>query len=79
MRCNDCRYWSWMCARSCGCGPLEALCLSPDGTRRQKYTTGSESCPSVSSNHLGQIDEPDDDPCRYDDEAQQTTTGEDDQ
>jgi hypothetical protein len=59
-RCENCRYWSQMCVRSIGCSPIEALCLSEDGPKRQKYTPGDYTCPAWKSDHHGQVDDPPD-------------------
>lgn len=55
--CSNCRFWSEMCARSIGGGPMEALCLA-DGPQPGKYTTQGQYCPAWKSNHFGAIDSP---------------------
>ena len=56
--CAGCRYWSEMIAQSIGCGPIEAMCLSGDGPKASKYTTGRMACPAWKSGHFGAVDEP---------------------
>jgi hypothetical protein len=34
--CDGCKWWSELCARSFGCGPMEALCLNPNSPRYNK-------------------------------------------
>ena len=55
--CDNCRFWSQMCAQSIGNG-LEALCLADGGKYSSKYTTEHHACDSWKSNHLGQVDDP---------------------
>ena len=64
--CSGCRYWSEMLAEVRN-GQLKAICIAP--TEPTKYRSGRESCDSWASGHLGAIDEPGNDPDRYDDEA----------
>jgi hypothetical protein len=56
--CNNCRYWSEMCAQSIGCGPMEALCLKEHGPKQGRMTTERDSCPHWASNEHGAIDDP---------------------
>jgi hypothetical protein len=37
--CEDCKFWSELCARSIGCG-MEAMCLNPDSSKYQRMTNG---------------------------------------
>ncbi len=58
--CKGCRYWSEMLAQS---GPetgrqVVAMCLSPDGPRKGKYTGPRMKCDKWASGHLGAVDEP---------------------
>lgn len=56
--CNNCRYWSELCAQSIGCGPMEALCLKEGGPKLSRMTAESESCSAWDSNHHGAVDDP---------------------
>ena len=65
--CKGCRYWSEMIAQVMGGGPVQAMCIAPQSApMRTKYTTGSQTCSSWASGHLGAIDEPGQDPRAYD-------------
>lgn len=55
--CRGCRFWSEMIARSIG-GPVEALCLAPEGPFKSKYTGGRRTCESWKSGHHGAVDDP---------------------
>lgn len=57
-RCENCRYWSQMCAQSIGCGPIEALCLNAECKRLFRKAT--ETCPHWAVNRHGAWDEPPD-------------------
>jgi hypothetical protein len=59
-RCENCRFWSQMCAQALDGGPIEALCLSSDGPKKQKYTRANAYCPSWRINSHGSVDEPPD-------------------
>jgi hypothetical protein len=54
--CDGCRFWSELVAKSEGGGPVQALCLSPDGPFKGQYKVGSSTCDSWKSGHLGTID-----------------------
>ena len=56
--CFGCRFWSEMVAQSVGCGPIEAICLSGDGSLAGKYTTGRKTCSAWKSGHFGAVDDP---------------------
>lgn len=56
--CRNCRFWSEMCAQSIGGSEMEALCLSADGPKAGRFTSGSDRCTSWKSGHLGAIDAP---------------------
>lgn len=56
--CETCRFWSEMIAMSLGGGPVQAMCLSPEGPNRSRYTIGSKSCDGWKSGHYGAVDEP---------------------
>lgn len=45
MACRDCQYWSEMLAQCLGGGPVQAMCLSPNGPLSGKYTSGTQDCP----------------------------------
>lgn len=60
--CAGCRYWSEMLAQARG-GRVEAMCLATDQPTR--YTPGWHTCESWQSGYMGAIDEPGDDPMRY--------------
>lgn len=36
--CEDCKWWSELCAQSIGCDAVEALCLNPGSPRYQQMT-----------------------------------------
>lgn len=55
-KCENCRFWSEMCAQSIGCGPIEALCLASSGPKSGKYTRANHGCEEWESNHHGAID-----------------------
>ena len=57
-RCNECRFWSEMVARSIGGGAMEALCLTENGPRSSEYTTELMFCDHWKSNHHGAVDAP---------------------
>jgi hypothetical protein len=66
--CKGCRYWSEMIAKCEGGGPVQAMCLAPvapGSAHRGHYTPAWVKCESWSSGHLGAIDEPGDDPNKY--------------
>lgn len=66
--CAGCRYWSEMIAH-CHSGPIEAMCIAPIGApKRVGYTTARTTCTAWASGHLGAIDEPGDDPKKYEDD-----------
>jgi hypothetical protein len=58
--CENCRFWSEMCAQALDGGPIEALCLSGDSPKRQQYTRANYHCPSWKINSHGSVDEPPD-------------------
>lgn len=57
-KCSNCRYWSEMLAQSIGCGPIEAVCLAPDGPKRLKFTPSFYYCQSWRQNLFGAVDAP---------------------
>lgn len=59
-RCNNCRFWSEMLAQSIGCGPVEAVCLSPNSPFHTKFIGATRTCPAWKSGHYGAIDAPPD-------------------
>ena len=63
--CKGCRYWSEMLAKA-GYMGIEAMCLNPDSAHMSHYTQATESCNQWAPGHLGAIDEPGEDPNRYD-------------
>lgn len=67
--CKGCRYWSEMLAQAGGsCDGVEAMCMNPDSPKRNRYTPGHDSCSAWASGHMGAVDEPGDDPSRYEQE-----------
>lgn len=56
-RCDTCRYWSEMIARSCP-GGMEAICLSAKGPMASKYVSGKSVCGEWKDNRYGAIDAP---------------------
>ena len=68
--CRGCRYWSEMIAEVCA-GVLRAYCLAPgrDSAGRGGYEArlfpGTFTCEAWASGHLGPVDEPGEDPLRY--------------
>lgn len=64
--CKGCRFWSEMLAESNETG-ITAYCLS-GGINMGKYMRGSQNCGDWRSGHLGAIDEPGDDPMKYEKE-----------
>jgi hypothetical protein len=56
--CENCRFWSQMCAPALDGGPIEALCLSDDGPKAGQYTRATNGCPAWKINSHGSIDEP---------------------
>lgn len=56
--CEDCRFWSEMCAQSMDGGPIEALCLAKGGDRQGKYTTGRSGCDGFKPRDFGAVDDP---------------------
>jgi len=56
--CRGCRFWSEMIAMCNGGGPVQAMCLSDNGPRKGKYTSGRQTCEAWKSGHLGAIDDP---------------------
>jgi len=59
-RCERCRYWSEMVAKSIGTGPIEALCLSHSGANAGEMVRANETCSAWASNHYGAVDAPPD-------------------
>lgn len=60
-QCGNCFFWSDMCARSIGCGPVEAVCLSQDGPENGKWKTAKHSCNqwvTIPDDGLGVFDSP---------------------
>lgn len=57
--CAGCRYWSEMIAHAAE-GIIKAVCLTPNGTLNQQYTSKSMTCEAWQSGHHGAIDEPPD-------------------
>lgn len=55
--CKGCRYWSEMIA-AYGGGHDGAMCLAPDGPKRQKYMSHWMTCDHWKSGHHGAVDEP---------------------
>jgi len=58
--CNNCRFWSEMCAQALDGGPIEAMCLCVNGPRHGQFTRATGTCERWASNHLGQWDDPPD-------------------
>lgn len=56
--CEFCRYWSEMLAQSIGHGPIEAVCLAPNGPKHGKYMPSNGTCASWADGYLGGIDSP---------------------
>lgn len=69
--CKGCRYWSEMIAGNLhnGGGEIEAMCLSPISAARGKYMGPARTCDAWASGHLGAVDEPGEDPRRYEQQA----------
>ena len=60
-------FWSDTCARAVGGDPLEALCLSDSGSKKQRYTRENDRCEAFEAGVPVDIH---DTPYRdYDDEA----------
>lgn len=60
-KCENCRFWSQMCAQSIGCGPIEALCLAGRGTKYGgRMMRASATCENWKLNSHGAMDEPPD-------------------
>lgn len=57
-RCENCRFWSQMCARSVGSGPIEALCLAEGGEKKGRFVPSDGSCGGFKLNYLGSVDDP---------------------
>lgn len=57
-KCVNCRFWSEMCARAMGGGPVEALCLAEGGPKQGKYTAEHDGCNGFKPNSYGAIDDP---------------------
>lgn len=66
--CKNCRYWSELIAKQDG-GKIVAYCLATIGHSQlaRHYTAGNQTCEAWAHNKLGAIDEPDNEPTRYDD------------
>ena len=62
--CESCRFWSELVAKGAVGGGTEALCLA-SGPRAGAYTTASTTCEAWKSGHLGAVDDPHEDPARY--------------
>ena len=58
MNCENCRFWSQMCAQAVGGGPVEALCLANNGPFSSKYTTGKFRCDGFKQDLFGKVDDP---------------------
>jgi hypothetical protein len=56
--CFNCRFWSQMVAQSIGCGPIEALCLSPQSLHNSKFVKATDLCDAHKSDHHGKVDDP---------------------
>lgn len=56
--CAGCRYWSEMLAQAIDGRPVEAVCLTPAGKLKGKYTSARTTCDSWKSGHFGAVDEP---------------------
>lgn len=44
MKCENCRFWSEICAMSIGCGPIEALCECAESPNRSKFMKETDYC-----------------------------------
>ena len=53
--CKTCRFWSDRLARSCGGGPVEAVCLG-NGPQKGKYVSNSPACEAWADDLYGPID-----------------------
>lgn len=62
--CRGCRYWSEMIAVSEGL-LVKAMCLNQASLLSQQYTSAGNTCDAWTDGYLGAIDEPGDDPERY--------------
>jgi len=62
MKCNECRFWSEMLARSDGVGPVLAVCLCSDSKMEGEYTSGRSGCSAGKESVFGAIDQPCHDP-----------------
>lgn len=62
--CGNCRFWSELIAKGSADGGTEAVCLS-DGPYANGYTRESQSCSAWKSGQLGAVDDPHEDPARY--------------
>lgn len=76
MKCEDCRFWSEMCAASIGCGPIEALCLNEKSPYQGKMIVGHTTCSFGLSGYLGAVDAPGNDGA-YDQERSEMLKGTD--
>jgi hypothetical protein len=54
-----------MIAMSVGGGPVQAMCINKASPRYMAYVMPRERCAAWESGHLGAVDEPGDDPQRY--------------
>lgn len=68
--CSGCRYWSELIAIS-SCGEVAAMCLNKEGPRYIDHTRGHDRCRAWQSGHLGAIDDPGQNPARYEIERQE--------
>lgn len=69
--CKGCRYWSEMIAGNMhnNGGAIEALCLAPKpAPMHGQYKHPASTCTAWASGHLGAVDEPGEDPLRYEQE-----------
>lgn len=56
-RCDSCRYWSDLIARSTGRGKIEAVCLSASSTFSGKYRRGVNHCARFAESFDRSIDD----------------------
>jgi len=56
--CENCKFWSEMCAQCIGLGPMEAMCLCKDGSQMGRMTTEYNYCSCWAFNQDGAVDTP---------------------
>ena len=57
MKCDECRFWSEMLAKSVG-EHIQAMCICEASPQFMKYTLSRHKCENGMPGHLGAIDAP---------------------